>query len=65
MTVSVQQLLDSFDRLPEAEQRQLAWAILHRTVHLDLPGLADEELVRSAEDLFLELDRREAQNEQP
>jgi hypothetical protein len=46
--------------LPEAEQRELAWEILRRTVNFDLPSLSDEELVLSAEELFLELDRREA-----
>jgi hypothetical protein len=29
-------------------------------VTFDLPALSDEELVLNAEDLFLELDRREA-----
>lgn len=64
MTSSVQQLLQSFDLLPEAEQRELAWEILRRTVNFDLPPLSDEELVLSAEDLFLELDRREAQQDE-
>jgi hypothetical protein len=63
MNSSVQQLLRSFDLLPEAEQRELAWEILRRTVTFDLPSLSDEELVLSAEELFLELDRREAQDE--
>ena len=65
MTSSVQQLLHSFDLLPEAEQQELAWEILRRTVNFELPSLSDEELVLSAEALFLELDRGEAQqNEQ-
>ena len=64
MTTSVQQLLHSFDLLPEAEKRELAWEILRRAVKFDLPSLSDEELVLSAEDLFLELDHREAQDEQ-
>jgi hypothetical protein len=64
MTSSVQQLLHSFDLLPEAEQRELAWEILRRTVNYDLPALSDEELVLSAEALFLELDRGEAQQDE-
>lgn len=64
MTPSVQQLLNSFDLLPEAEKRELALEILRRTVNFDLPPFSDEELVLSAEELFLELDRREAQDEQ-
>ncbi len=66
MTSSVQQLLHSFDLLLEAEQQELAWEILRRTVNFDLPALSDEDLVLSAEELFLELDCGEAQhNEQP
>ena len=65
MTTFVQQLLDSFDLLSEAEKRELALEILRRTVNFDLPPLSDEELVLSAEELFLELDSREAQDERP
>jgi hypothetical protein len=32
---------------------------------LDLPALTDEELALNAEELFLELDRREAADQQP
>lgn len=64
MPSSVQQILHSFDLLPEAEQRELAWEILRRTVNFDLPALADEELILSADELFLELDRREAQQDE-
>ena len=64
MTSLVQQLLHSFDLLPEPEQQELAWEILRRTVNFDLPSLSDEELVLSAEELFLELDRREAQQDE-
>ncbi|MBI3249522.1 MAG: hypothetical protein HYZ50_23720 [Deltaproteobacteria bacterium] len=64
MTPSVQQLLHSFDLLPATEQRAVAWEILRRTVHFDFPSLSDEDLVLSVEPLFLELDRREAHDEQ-
>jgi hypothetical protein len=64
MTSSVKQLLHSFDLLPKPEQQELAWEILRRTVNFDLPSLSDEELVFSAETLFLELDRREAQHDE-
>jgi hypothetical protein len=64
MTSSVQHLLHSFDLLPETEQRAVAWEILRRTVNFDFPSLSDDELVLSAEALFLELDRQEAHDEQ-
>jgi len=40
----------------------LASEILRRTIHFDFPLLTDEELIHSAERLFLGLDRREAKN---
>ena len=64
MMPSVQQLLHSFDLLPETEQRAVAWEILRRTVNFEFPSLSDEELVLNAKALLLELDRREAHDEQ-
>jgi len=65
MTTSSQNILDSFDQLPESEKQQVASEIIRRTVNLNLPALSDEELVLSAEELFLELDQRESEDEQP
>lgn len=63
MSADVQNLIETFERLSEAEQREAASEILRRTVSLDLPALSDEELVLNAEELFLELDRREAEDD--
>ena len=59
MTASAEQVLTSFDDLPEAEQKQVASESLRRAAGLDLRRLSDEELVLNAEEVFLELDRRE------
>ena len=59
MTTAIQ-LLDAFDLLSAPEQQSVACEILRRIRDIDLPPLSDEELVLSAEALFLELDRREA-----
>ncbi|HYX17221.1 MAG TPA: hypothetical protein VE944_23285 [Nostoc sp.] len=59
MTALVQELLDTFDRLTDAEQLDLVLEILKRTVDLDFPPLSDENLVLNAEELFLELDEQE------
>lgn len=58
MTTMVQHVLDSFDRLPDAEKQQVAAEIIRRLAHIDFPPLSDEDLVWSAEELFLELDRQ-------
>jgi hypothetical protein len=62
MSTTVEEILDSFDHLSEAEKRELATEIIRRTLEFDLPPLADEELVLNAEALFLELDQRESAN---
>jgi hypothetical protein len=64
MSTAVQNLIESFDKLPEAEKQKVASEILRRTINFDMPALSDEELVLSAEELFLELDRREAEDAQ-
>ena len=63
MSTSIQHILDSFDRLPEPEKRELAAEIIRRTAKLEFPALTDEELVLAAEELFLEFDKREAKDE--
>ena len=62
MATTTQHFLDSFDLLSVAEQQVVACEILRRIRDVDLPPLADEELVLSAEALFLALDRREAKD---
>lgn len=63
MTVA-QELLSTFDNLPDAEQVEVALEILRRLRNLDLPPLSDEDLVFNAEELFLALDHQEADHEQ-
>lgn len=63
MTHEVEALLDTFDHLPEAQQQEAASEILRRVHRLTLDPMSDDELVLSAEGLFLELDRREEANE--
>jgi len=60
MTTTTQHFLDSFDLLSAAEQQAVACEILRRMRDVDLPPLADEELVLSADSFFLAVDRREA-----
>ena len=59
MTATAENLISVFDTLPETEKREVATVILQRTLHFDLPPLSDDELVLSAEQLFLALDREE------
>ncbi len=55
-------LLNTFELLSDNEKKDLASEILRRTVQFNFPSLTDEELIHSAERLFLDLDRRESKN---
>ena len=60
MTASVQQLLNSFDALPDNEKQEAAVALLQRILR-DVPGdLPENSLIAAADALFLELDVIEA-----
>lgn len=63
MTASAKNILESFEKLTEAEKQEVASAILRRTLRFDLPQLTDEDLVAQADDLFRDLDTREASDE--
>ena len=60
MDKSVEALLESFERLPNEAKREAASEIIRRSVKLSLPQLEDEALAQAAENLFLELDKRES-----
>ncbi len=60
MTASARLLLDAFEGLPEPDRHVIAAEILRRTLQDDPPPLDDEALSLAAEDLFLALDAREA-----
>jgi hypothetical protein len=63
MVTSVRQILDTFDRLTESEQQEIALEIFKRVSNLNLPPLSDDDLLLNAEALFLEIDRQEASYE--
>jgi hypothetical protein len=63
MTAAAKIILDSFDELPDLEKREVASAILRRTLHFDVSPLTDDDLVAQADELFRELDARETSNE--
>ena len=62
MTQAVQQLLNSFDRLPKTDQHAVFCEILKRTDEVNDSPLDDETLNRLAEERFLDLDAEEARN---
>lgn len=62
MTEPVNELLNAFDALSDAERRVAAAEVLRRVLQ-DEPGdLEEDALTAAAEDLFLELDERERED---
>ncbi|MGH2584951.1 MAG: hypothetical protein ACRDJE_08560 [Dehalococcoidia bacterium] len=65
MKPTVQALLDSFDHLSDVEQYQVALEILRRAARPATDDVPDEALIATADDLFRELDAREAADAGP
>ena len=63
MTRSGEELLDSFEKLPEAEKRELASEIIKRSLAFDMPQLSDDSLLLAADEVFLQLDKDESIHE--
>lgn len=64
VSTAAEELLKSFDLLPEVEKHKVATEILRRSLELRSAPLTDEELASNAEQVFLELDRRESEDGQ-
>jgi Fe2+ or Zn2+ uptake regulation protein len=60
MTQAIEEVLRKFDQLKETEQQEAVYEILKRISKHETTPLTEEEMVLSAEELFLELDKREA-----
>lgn len=64
ISTTVEELLKSFDLLPELEKHRVAAEILRRSLELRPAPLTDEELVLNAEQVFLDIDRSESEDGQ-
>lgn len=65
MTAEVQELIESFNRLSEADKKVIVVEVLRQTTYSETPSISDEELVLNAEELFLEIDMRENEDAKP
>ena len=62
MNTAPQNILEAFNQLPEIEKHALASEIIKCIAMLDIPPLTDEALAEIADALFLEHDKREAED---
>lgn len=60
MNPNVEQVLKSYDALPECDRRLVAIEILRRGLSVDEEDVSDQTFVEAAEELFLRLDAAEA-----
>jgi hypothetical protein len=60
MTAAGKHIVEDFESLPDPEKREVLANLLRISRSIDYPEMPDEELVASADSLFLEYDRREA-----
>jgi hypothetical protein len=65
MTQAVQHIIETFEHLSDAEKQQAAAELLRRTLDLAPAQIPDESLVEAADELFRDLDAREAADAQP
>jgi hypothetical protein len=63
MTQAVRELLNSFDRLPGAEQQEALSEILKRTQEFEYPPLDNETLAQIADETWQMYDADEAAND--
>ena len=64
MTIAVRDLLRSFQSLSDAEKHEAAILLLRQVVQGETGDVGDESLVAVAEEMFLDLDAREADDGQ-
>ena len=63
MTSAVVELIESFERLSDAEQTEAVVEILRRSPNVVSPPIEDDEFLMVQVETFLELDVREAADE--
>jgi hypothetical protein len=60
MTNAVKEVLQAFEALSDGEKQEAAAEVLRRALELESGPLPDEALLEAADELFRELDAREA-----
>jgi hypothetical protein len=59
MTASAAHIIEDFEALPEPEKREVLAKLLQIASHLDYGPISEEELLTSADELFVAFDREE------
>lgn len=59
MTAAAEHIIEDFEALPEPEKREVLVKLLQIASHLDYGPISDEELLASADEVFVAFDREE------
>ncbi len=59
MTAAAEHLIEDFEALPEPERREVLAKLLQIASHMDYGPISEEELLASADELFVAFDREE------
>jgi hypothetical protein len=62
MTIAAQRVLATFEALPEDDKQAVVVEILRRAAENEYPSLDEADLLLAADQVFLDLDRREDQD---
>lgn len=60
MTAQGKHIIEEFQALPDTAKREVLAELLRTSRFIDYPPVSDDELVSAADEVFLQYDRREA-----
>ena len=60
MTAQAKHIIEDFGALPDQEKREVLAELLRMSREIHYPAVSDDELLLTADEIFLEYDRREA-----
>jgi hypothetical protein len=60
VTAQAKHIIDDFGALPDQEKREVLAELFRMSRELEYPSVSDDELLVTADEIFLEYDRREA-----
>jgi hypothetical protein len=60
VTAQGKHIIEEFEALPDAAKREVLAELIRTSRFIEYPQVSDDELFSAADELFLEYDRREA-----
>lgn len=61
VTEAARHLLEEFQNLPDLDKREVLAALLREATETPYPAPSDDDLTAAADEVFLDLDRRESE----